>query len=55
MIVEDLQALAVPLSKLKSAENNPRLGDVDAIKKSYERFGQRKPIVAIKNETNYCR
>jgi len=48
MIVKDLQPLAVSLSKLKLAASNPRMGDIEAIKKSYERFGQRKPIVAHK-------
>ena len=47
-IADDLKPLAKPISKLKSAERNPRKGDVEAIKKSYERFGQRKPIVASK-------
>jgi len=45
-IAKDLQGLSAPLSNLKLAEKNPRKGDVEAIKKSYERFGQRKPIVA---------
>lgn len=48
-IADDLKPLAKPISKLKSAEHNPRKGDVEAIKKSYERFGQRKPIVASKS------
>lgn len=48
MIAKDLEALAVPLSQLKPAERNPRKGDVEAIKKSYERFGQRKPIVVAR-------
>jgi len=47
-IADDLKPLAKPINKLKSAEHNPRKGDVEAIKKSYERFGQRKPIVANK-------
>ena len=47
-IAKDLQPLAVKLTKLKAAEHNPRKGDVDSIAKSYERFGQRKPIVARK-------
>jgi hypothetical protein len=46
MIVEDLQPLAVKMSELKLAGSNPRIGDVEAIRKSYERFGQRKPLVA---------
>ena len=45
-IAKDLAGLSAPLKSLKQAEKNPRKGDVDAIKKSYERFGQRKPIVA---------
>lgn len=48
MIAKDLEALAVPLSQLKPAERNPRKGDVEAIKKSYQRFGQRKPIVVAR-------
>jgi hypothetical protein len=48
MIVDDLKSLAVPMKNLKLAESNPRVGDVEAIKRSYERFGQRKPIVAHK-------
>ena len=51
MIAKDLQALAVPLSDLHPAERNARKGDVEAIKKSYERFGQRKPIV-VSRETS---
>ena len=45
-IIKDLQTLAYPITKLKHLEGNPRVGNVDAVKKSYEKFGQRKPIVA---------
>jgi hypothetical protein len=45
-ISKDLVGLSAPLASLKQAEHNPRKGDVGAIQKSYERFGQRKPIVA---------
>lgn len=45
-IAKDLEPLAVPVKNLKLAANNPRTGDVAAIRASYERFGQRKPIVA---------
>jgi hypothetical protein len=48
MIAKDLEVLAVPLKDLKLQKGNARKGDVDAIKRSYERFGQRKPIVAHK-------
>lgn len=48
-IAKDLLPLVKPLSTLKAAKHNPRKGDVEAIKKSYERFGQRKPIVALRS------
>jgi ParB-like chromosome segregation protein Spo0J len=51
MIVEQLQPLAYPLKKLKLLPGNPRKGDVEAVKRSYERFGQRKPIVAHRDGT----
>lgn len=44
-ILPDLLPLAVPLDELEVLKNNPRKGDVDAVAKSYETFGQRKPIV----------
>jgi len=45
-IHEDLIALAVDLDTLIPLDGNPRRGDVEAVKASYERFGQRKPITA---------
>lgn len=51
MIAEDLKALAVPINKLKPLPGNPRRGDVEAVRRSYERFGQRKPIVAQRDGT----
>jgi len=45
-IAKDLEPLAVAVKHLKLAAKNPRTGDVAAIRASYERFGQRKPIVA---------
>lgn len=50
-ITEQLLPLAVDVAKLVPAKSNPRKGDIDAIKKSYERFGQRKPIVALKGSS----
>ncbi len=47
-VAEGLHGLLRPLSALNPAKANPRKGDVDAIVKSYERFGQRKPIVVQK-------
>lgn len=38
--------MAFPIDKLELLPGNPRKGDVDSVVKSYEKFGQRKPIVA---------
>lgn len=46
MIAPDLKPLCVPIENLTPMAGNPRKGDVQAVKKSYEMFGQRKPIVA---------
>lgn len=40
----DLLVLAVDVDTLTPLDGNPRRGDVEAVKASYERFGQRKPI-----------
>lgn len=45
MIVPDLQPLAVPVDSLRTLEGNARRGDVDAVMRSLDKFGQRKPIV----------
>lgn len=37
--------LSTDLKGLKLLEGNPRKGDVNAVAKSYEQYGQRKPIV----------
>jgi hypothetical protein len=50
-IAKQLQPLAVPVSDLQTMPGNPRKGDVEAVKRSYERFGQRKPIVALLDGT----
>ena len=47
-IVPSLMSLAVPIDRVKPDPRNPRRGDVDAVARSYARFGQRKPIVARK-------
>jgi DNA modification methylase len=44
-IHDDLLHLAQPLDSLVMLDPNPNIGDVEAVKRSYERFGQRKPIV----------
>lgn len=45
-IVDDLESLAVDIDTLVLLPGNPRRGDVEAVKRSYAAFGQRKPIVA---------
>lgn len=51
MIAPDLQPLAQPIDTLHLLQGNPRRGDVEAVKRSYDRFGQRKPIVARRDGT----
>jgi DNA modification methylase len=50
-IAEDLRPLAQPINLLKLLPGNPRRGDVEAVMRSYDRFGQRKPIVARRDGT----
>lgn len=51
MIAPDLQPLARPIDQFHLLEGNPRKGDVQAVARSYDRFGQRKPIVARRDGT----
>lgn len=46
-IDDAISSLAVDIKLLKPLSNNPRRGSVSAIKESYQRFGQLKPIVAV--------
>ena len=48
-IHKSLQSLAVDIDQLSFMEGNPRKGDVEAVSKSYKQFGQRKPIIATKD------
>lgn len=50
MIIESLKGLAVPIDSLKGLPGNPRRGDIDAVARSLDRFGQRKPIVVRNND-----
>jgi len=55
-ISEQLLPLTVDINNLTNFEKNARQGNVDAIVKSYNTFGQRKPIVAKitgKNENGF--
>jgi len=47
-IVSDLQPLVVPIEWITPLVGNPRRGKVEALARSYARFGQRKPIVVNK-------
>jgi ParB-like chromosome segregation protein Spo0J len=49
-VAKELDALLFPVGELTSLPGNPRRGDVDAVARSYERFGQRKPIVARRSD-----
>ena len=46
MINESLRSLATPIDDLHTLPGNPRRGDIAAVARSLERFGQRKPVVA---------
>ena len=50
MIIDSLKNLAVSIDSLKGLPGNPRIGDVDAVAASLEKFGQRKPIVVRKDD-----
>lgn len=50
MIAPDLAPLAVPTDSLELLPGNPRRGDVAAVRRSLEAFGQRKPIVARRDD-----
>lgn len=45
-VLDELRPMLCPLDRLRPLDGNPRVGDVEVVKRSYERFGQRKPIVA---------
>ena len=47
----DLIPLLADIDTLHELPGNPRQGNVEAVALSYERFGQRKPIVARRDGT----
>ena len=51
MIADDLLPLARPIDQLHPLPGNPRIGNVEAVMRSYNTFGQRKPIVARRDGT----
>jgi DNA modification methylase len=50
MIQKDLLQLAHSITELKLLPGNPRRGDIEAVKRSLEAFGQRKPIVVRRSD-----
>jgi site-specific DNA-methyltransferase (adenine-specific) len=50
MIQNDLLQLAHPITELTLLPGNPRRGDIEAVKRSLEAFGQRKPIVVRRSD-----
>ena len=50
MIAADLVPLSFAVDKLRLLPGNPRRGNVDAVKRSLEAFGQRKPIVVRRSD-----
>lgn len=48
-ILPDLQPLARPIGDVRPATKNPRRGDVAAIARSLEQFGQHRPIIATRD------
>lgn len=50
MIVPDLQSLAEPIDLLEPLPNNPRRGNIEAVARSLEQFGQRKPLIVRKKD-----
>jgi len=51
-IAEPLQALAVPVDNLINDPDNARRGNVAAVRRSLNVFGQRKPVVAKRTGTD---
>ena len=51
MIAEPLRPLARPIGEFRLLDGNPRRGDVESVKRSLKRFGQRKPIVVREDGT----
>lgn len=45
-IADNIKALEVPIANLTLLDKNPRKGNVNAVKISYQTFGQLKPVVA---------
>jgi ParB-like chromosome segregation protein Spo0J len=46
-----LRQMLVPIGSLRPHPRNPRLGEVDEIRKSLRRFGQQRPVLALPDGT----
>ncbi len=51
MIIDGLKPLATSINQLQLLPGNPRRGNIEAVAKSLDAFGQRKPIVALTDGT----
>lgn len=51
LIADGLASLSVRVDSVHPMPGNPRVGDVEAVKRSLVEFGQRKPIVAMADGT----
>jgi ParB-like chromosome segregation protein Spo0J len=49
-VPKELEPLLFSVADLVELPGNPRRGDVDAVARSYEAFGQRKPIVVRRTD-----
>jgi ParB-like chromosome segregation protein Spo0J len=52
MIVPGLRALAVPIDRLRTMQGNPHHGDIEALTRSWKRFGQRRPLIGRQDADN---
>lgn len=50
-IAPELQSLKKKVTELKLLPGNPRRGDIEVVRQSLERFGQRKPLTALPDGT----
>lgn len=50
MFSQELEGMAVPMTELVMHPGNPRVGAVETIKRSLERFGQMRPILVDQRE-----
>ncbi len=49
-VLPGLEDLLTPIEELDNLKGNPRMGDVEGIAKSYQKFKQARPIVAVEKD-----